>query len=71
MFGFLEKMFIGLLSACTSVNFGESLVSKFERITNGVSLNNQSCQTKSTLVNISSNETLFFIIYSQFLLQIK
>ena len=44
MFGFtIQKMFIGLLSACTIVSFGESLASNSEWSIKCVSLNNQPC----------------------------
>ena len=49
MFVFIKKMLIGLSSACTIGSFGASLASK-----------HQPCQTRPTLVNINSYETLFY-----------
>ena len=43
-------MFIGLLSTCTIGSFRELLAC------NCISLNNQSCQARPILVNISSNQ---------------
>ena len=57
MFRFIEKMFIGLLSVCTIESFGESLVSN--SIIRCASLNNNPSQTRPTLININSDETLF------------
>ena len=52
MFGFIEKMFIGLLSPFTTRKFGESLGSNCVKC---VSLNNPSCQARPTRVNINFN----------------
>ena len=46
MFGFIKKMFIGLLSAWTTGEFGESLVFDSKRPIKCVSLNNQPCKTR-------------------------
>ena len=59
-FGFIKKMFVGLLSICTIGSFGKSLASNLKGPIAYVSLNNQSCQTRPTLVNINSDETLFY-----------
>ena len=58
MFRFFEKMFIRLLSVFTIGSFSESLVPN--SIIRCVSFNNQPCQTRPTLVNINSDETLFY-----------
>ena len=60
MFGLILKMFIGLLSVCTRGSFGESLISNSKGPIKYVSLNNHPCQARSNLVNINSNETLFY-----------
>ena len=61
MFTFIKKIFIGLLSACTVVSFGESLAfSNFEGRLKCISLSNRPCQTRPTIVDISLNETLFY-----------
>ena len=54
-------MFIGLLSVCTIRIFGDSLVSNSKGPIKYVSLYNHPCKARSTLVNINSDETLFFI----------
>ena len=53
-------MFIGLLSACAIGSFGKSLVSNLKRFTKCVSLNNQPCKARPTIVNIYSHKTLFY-----------
>ena len=58
MFGFIEKMFIGLLSALTAKYFCESIVSNTEGHIKCVYLNNQPWQARPIL-DINSNETLF------------
>ena len=55
-----KKMFIGLLSVCTIGSFGESLVSNSKGPIKCVTLNNRPCQAIPTLVNINSDETLFY-----------
>ena len=55
-----EKMFIGLLSASTKRRFGELLTINLKGPMKFVSLNNQSCQTRLILVNINSDETIFY-----------
>ena len=51
---------IGLLSACTTRSLGESLASNTDGRIKCVSLNNQPCQARSRLVNINSNELLYY-----------
>ena len=53
-------MFIGLLSVCTILSFGEFLLSYSKRPIKCVSLNNQPCQTRPAIVHINSNETIFY-----------
>ena len=48
-------MFVGLLSALLTLNFGELLASNFEGRINCVSLNNRPCPARLTLVDINSN----------------
>ena len=42
MFRFIRQMFIGLLSVCTVVSFGELLASNYKQPIKCVSLNNHS-----------------------------
>ena len=56
MLGFIKKMFIGLLSVCTTGNFGESLASNSRGRLN----NNQQCQAWPAIVNANSNKTLLY-----------
>ena len=51
---------LGLLSVCTIGCFDETLVSNSKGPVKCVSLNNYSCQTRLTFVNINPDETLFF-----------
>ena len=60
MFGFILKMFIGLASACTIGFFGNSVAFNSEEPMKCVSLNNQSSQTRLTIVNINSDKVLFY-----------
>ena len=60
MIGFFEKMFNGLLNACTIVSFSGSLASNFKELVKCISLNNQPCQARPTLADINSNETFFY-----------
>ena len=60
MFGFNEKIFIGLLSVCTIRSFGASLTSNYKEPIKCVSLNNQPCQARPTFVNINSDKILFY-----------
>ena len=60
MFGFIEKMFTGLLSACTIGSLGESLGSNLKRPMKCVSLNNQPCKTRPISVKINSDKTNFY-----------
>ena len=54
-------MFVGLLSVHKIVSFGKSLAPICKEPIKCVSLNNQSCQAKSRIVNIHSDKTFFFI----------
>ena len=60
MFGFILKMLIGLASACTIGFFGNSVAFNSEEPMKCVSLNNQSSQTRLTIVNINSDKVLFY-----------
>ena len=60
MFGFIKKLFIGLLSVCTLVRFSRSLPPNYKRPIKCVSLNNHPRQARKTLVNINSEGTLFY-----------
>ena len=51
MFGFVIKMFIGLLSTCTIGSFGEWLAFNSKGPIICVSLNNQLCKARTILVN--------------------
>ena len=62
MVWFIKKMFIGLLSIWTMWSFGESLVSNSKVPIKYVSLNNYLCQATVTLVNVSSSETLVYLV---------
>ena len=53
-------MFIGLLNACTTRSFGESLASNFEGHIKCVSLNNCQCQAGQTLIITNSAEPLYY-----------
>ena len=57
---FIKKMFIKLLSACTTGSFSGSLASNSKARIECLSLNNRSCQARPTIANINSNETLFY-----------
>ena len=58
MFGFIKNLFIGLLSTCTIVNFDQSLDCNYKESIKCVSLNNQPCQARRTLVGINYNKTI-------------
>ena len=60
MFGFIKKIFIGLLNTRIIGQFGESLDSYYKGPIKCVSLNNQPCQTRPKLIDINSNETLLY-----------
>ena len=60
MFGFIKKMFIGLLKVCTAVIFDRLLVSNYEGRIKFVSLNSGLCQTRPALGNINSTKTLYY-----------
>ena len=57
---FIKKIFIKLLSACTTGSFSGSLASNSKASIKCVSLNNRPCQARPTIANIKSNETLFY-----------
>ena len=63
MFGFFKKLFIGLLNACATGSFDESLASNFKGHIKCILLNNQICQARPTLVNIKYNVTSLLSIY--------
>ena len=58
MFRFIKKIFIGLLSVCTQVSFRGSITPKDPK--KCLTLNSRPCQARPTLVNIDSDETLFY-----------
>ena len=60
MFGFIKKMFIGLLSVCTIGSFGVLLVFNSKGTLKFLALNSQPRQLRPTLININSNEALFY-----------
>ena len=64
MFEYIKEIFIELLSACTIGSFGESLASNSDGRLKCISLSNRQCQTRRTLNDINSNETLFYPFYS-------
>ena len=53
-------MLIGLLSAHTTASLGESLASNSQKCIKDLFLNNRSCQARPKLVNINSNEPLYY-----------
>ena len=59
MFGFDRKISIGFLRIHTIGNLSESLLSNSEESIKCVSLNNQPCQARPTLVNVNSNKPLY------------
>ena len=52
MFGFIEKVFV---VAVTFFNFNPSDVNTLEC----VSMNNQECKTRTKIININNNESVF------------
>ena len=60
MFGFFKERLIGFLSACTTERCGRSLASNSKGHTKFFSLNNRPCQARPTLLDINSNEPLFY-----------
>ena len=54
MFGFIKKMFIGLLSFGVPTRFGDWLATKC------VSMSNQPYQPRPAIVNINSHEPLYY-----------
>ena len=61
MFGFIKKMFISLLTSCSIECFSESLAFNPKGAIKCVSLKNQSCQTRTTIVNVNSDKN--FSVY--------
>ena len=55
MFCIIKTIFTGLLSICVIGSFKESLVSNLKCI----SLKNQPCKARLTIVNINSDKTIF------------
>ena len=53
-------MFIGLLSVYAIVSFSWSLASNSKRPIKCLSLNNQPCETRLTLVDINPHEVFFY-----------
>ena len=62
MFGFDKEISIGFLRIHTIGNLSESLLSNSEESIKCVSLNNQPCQARPTLVNVNSNKSLYYPI---------
>ena len=60
VFGFIKKIFVGLLSVCVIERFGPLLAFNYTERIKCVSLIYQLCQIWPTLVNISSDDTLFY-----------
>ena len=60
MLGFIKKIFVGLLSVCVIERFGPLLAFNYIERIKCVPLNYQLCQIWPTLVNISSDDTLFY-----------
>ena len=60
MFGFIEKLFIGLLSVYPIGSFGASLASNYKEPIKCVSLNNKPCKARKTLIKINSDKALFY-----------
>lgn len=61
MFGFIEKIVIGLFSTCTIGSLDEPLSSNLKRLMKCVLLNNQPCKARPIIVNINSDKTHFYI----------
>ena len=59
----LKKIFVGLLNVCVIGSFDASLASNYKEFIKCVSLKNQPCQFRPTIVNINFDETLFLTIY--------
>ena len=53
-------MFVGLLSVYAIVSFSGSLASNSKQPMKCLSLNNQPCETRLTLVDINPQEVLFY-----------
>ena len=60
MFGFVKKMFIGLLSVCTTGRFCDLFTSRLREPIKRVYLNNQPCQAIPIIVDIKPDKTFFF-----------
>ena len=58
--GFITKNFIGLLSVCARGRFCYLLPFNSKGPIQYESLSNWTCQTRPTLVDINSNEALFY-----------
>ena len=56
MFGFVKKMFIGLLTSIVNA----------PNHTKGLSLNNQACMIQSTIINLRPNECIEGLHYNLF-----
>ena len=50
MFGFVKKMFIGLLRIWAIGRFGASLASNYKEPIKCISLNNETCKARPTLL---------------------
>lgn len=59
MFQFIKKHILDYYAFFTMVRFSESLASNSKGRIRCVSLSNQLCPTRSTLVDINPNETVF------------
>ena len=59
MFGFIEKISIGLLSICITGSFSGSLVSNSKGLAKCVLINHWPCQARPILVNINLNQILY------------
>ena len=60
IFGHINKIFIGLLSVCTTGRFCGSLVFNFKGPVTCVSLSNQPCQARTSFVDVNFNEAVFY-----------
>ena len=59
MFGCIKKLFFRLLSIWATGTFDSLLATNYKEPIKCVYLNNPPCQTRPTIVNINSGETLF------------
>ena len=60
MFGCIKKLFFRLLSIWATGTFDSLLATNYKEPIKCVYLNNPPCQTRPTIVNINSGETLFY-----------